>query len=79
MPTWGTASNRAKARTTEIKAAQRRGAQAPRAPSCARKGTELRTRGGELARQYTNMDVSWARCGYARAARAASCASSSAR
>ena len=34
------------------------------------KGAELRTRGGELARQYANMDVSWARCGYARAARA---------
>jgi 1-acyl-sn-glycerol-3-phosphate acyltransferase len=34
------------------------------------KGTELRTRGGELARQYAKMDVSWARCGYARAARA---------
>jgi 1-acyl-sn-glycerol-3-phosphate acyltransferase len=34
------------------------------------KGTELRTRGGELARQYASMDVSWARCGYARAARA---------
>jgi 1-acyl-sn-glycerol-3-phosphate acyltransferase len=33
------------------------------------KGTELRNRGGELARQYANMDVSWARCGYARAAR----------
>jgi 1-acyl-sn-glycerol-3-phosphate acyltransferase len=31
----------------------------------------LRTRGGELARQYARMDVSWARCGYAKAARAA--------
>ncbi|MGH2500419.1 MAG: lysophospholipid acyltransferase family protein, partial [Candidatus Limnocylindria bacterium] len=30
---------------------------------------ELRTRGGELARQYAEMDVSWARCGYAKAAR----------
>ena len=31
---------------------------------------ELRSRGGELARQYAKMDVSWARCGYAKAARA---------
>jgi 1-acyl-sn-glycerol-3-phosphate acyltransferase len=35
------------------------------------KGTELRTRGAELARQYAKMDVSWARCGYARALRRA--------
>jgi 1-acyl-sn-glycerol-3-phosphate acyltransferase len=35
------------------------------------KGTELRARGGDLARQYAKMDVSWARCGYARALRAA--------
>jgi 1-acyl-sn-glycerol-3-phosphate acyltransferase len=34
------------------------------------KGSELATRGSELARQYASMDVSWARCGYARAARA---------
>ncbi len=33
------------------------------------RGTELRSRGAELARQYSKMDVSWARCGYARAAR----------
>jgi 1-acyl-sn-glycerol-3-phosphate acyltransferase len=33
------------------------------------RGTELRTRGTELARQYAKMDVSWARCGYARAVR----------
>src|SRR3954465_2839825 len=33
------------------------------------RGTAMRARGGELARQYANMDVSWARCGYARAAR----------
>jgi 1-acyl-sn-glycerol-3-phosphate acyltransferase len=33
------------------------------------KSTVLRNRGSELARQYANMDVSWARCGYARAAR----------
>src|SRR5918997_2972872 len=32
---------------------------------------ELRTRGSELARQYAEMDVSWARCGYAKAAREA--------
>jgi len=35
------------------------------------KGAELRTHGGELARQYAKMDVSWARCSYAKAARAA--------
>jgi 1-acyl-sn-glycerol-3-phosphate acyltransferase len=35
------------------------------------KGAELRTQGGELARQYAKMDVSWARCSYAKAARAA--------
>jgi 1-acyl-sn-glycerol-3-phosphate acyltransferase len=32
---------------------------------------ELKSRGGELARQYAKMDVSWARCSYAKAARAA--------
>ena len=31
----------------------------------------LRSRGGELARQYAKLDVSWARCSYAKAARAA--------
>jgi 1-acyl-sn-glycerol-3-phosphate acyltransferase len=35
------------------------------------RGAELRTQGGELARQYAKMDVSWARCSYAKAARAA--------
>jgi 1-acyl-sn-glycerol-3-phosphate acyltransferase len=35
------------------------------------RSTELRTRGGELARQYAEMDVSWARCSYAKAAREA--------
>jgi 1-acyl-sn-glycerol-3-phosphate acyltransferase len=35
------------------------------------KGAELRTQGGELARQYARLDVSWARCSYAKAARAA--------
>ena len=34
------------------------------------RGAELRTQGGELARQYAKMDVSWARCNYAKAARA---------
>jgi 1-acyl-sn-glycerol-3-phosphate acyltransferase len=33
------------------------------------KGSELRARSSELARQYAKMDVSWARCGYARALR----------
>jgi 1-acyl-sn-glycerol-3-phosphate acyltransferase len=33
------------------------------------KGSNLRARGEELARQYAKMDVSWARCGYARALR----------
>ncbi len=33
------------------------------------RGNELRARGGELKRQYAEMDVSWARCGYAKAAR----------
>jgi 1-acyl-sn-glycerol-3-phosphate acyltransferase len=32
---------------------------------------QLRSRGGELARQYARMDVSWARCSYAKATRAA--------
>jgi 1-acyl-sn-glycerol-3-phosphate acyltransferase len=42
------------------------------------RGTELRTksselgkRGGELARHYSKIDVSWARCGYAKRAREA--------
>jgi 1-acyl-sn-glycerol-3-phosphate acyltransferase len=34
------------------------------------KGAELGRQGGELARHYRNIDVSWARCGYAKAARA---------
>ena len=33
------------------------------------RGSELRSRGQDLARQYAKMDVSWARCGYARIAR----------
>ncbi len=35
------------------------------------RGSELRTQGSELARQYAKMDVSWARCSYAKAAREA--------
>jgi 1-acyl-sn-glycerol-3-phosphate acyltransferase len=35
------------------------------------RSSELRARGEVLARQYAKMDVSWARCGYARALRAA--------
>src|SRR5688572_426405 len=35
------------------------------------RGTELRTRGSELARHYAKMDISWARCSYAKAAREA--------
>ena len=35
------------------------------------KGAELRTQGGELARHYAEIDVSWARCSYAKAARSA--------
>jgi 1-acyl-sn-glycerol-3-phosphate acyltransferase len=35
------------------------------------KGAELRTHGGELARHYAKIDVSWARCSYAKAAREA--------
>ena len=44
-----------------------------RPPSLAqlRRSAELRARGGELARQYRKMDVSWARYPYARAAREA--------
>jgi 1-acyl-sn-glycerol-3-phosphate acyltransferase len=33
--------------------------------------TEIKSRGSELARQYAEMDVSWARCGYAKAMREA--------
>ena len=35
------------------------------------RGTELAQRGSEMARHYAKLDVSWARCGYARAAREA--------
>jgi 1-acyl-sn-glycerol-3-phosphate acyltransferase len=53
-----------KARSTEIKS--RVPALKERVPELT---GELRTRGGELARQYAEMDVSWARCSYAKAAR----------
>jgi 1-acyl-sn-glycerol-3-phosphate acyltransferase len=33
--------------------------------------TEIKSRGSELARQYAEMDVSWARCSYAKAMREA--------
>ena len=42
-----------------------------RVPELKERGAELRARGGELARQYAKLDVSWARCGYARALREA--------
>jgi 1-acyl-sn-glycerol-3-phosphate acyltransferase len=67
-----------KARTTEIKTRvpelkERMPELKERVPELGNelrtKGTELRTRTGGLARQYAKMDVSWARCGYARALR----------
>jgi 1-acyl-sn-glycerol-3-phosphate acyltransferase len=65
-----------KARTDELKARvpelkERMPELGERATELRAKGTELRTRGTELARQYAKMDVSWARCGYARALRQA--------
>lgn len=60
------AIEKGKARTTDIKT---------RVPELRERVPELtdglRSRGGELARQYAKMDVSWARCSYAKAARAA--------
>jgi 1-acyl-sn-glycerol-3-phosphate acyltransferase len=62
-----------RARTTEIK--ERVPELRERVPELGSelrtRGTELRARGTELARQYAKMDVSWARCGYARALREA--------
>ena len=64
-----------RARTTEIRERapelKERGAEltARRAEEIRQRSAELRARGGDLARQYAKMDVSWARCGYARAAR----------
>jgi 1-acyl-sn-glycerol-3-phosphate acyltransferase len=65
-----------KARTGDIKARvpelkDRMPDLGERATELRTRGTELRTRGTELARQYAKMDVSWARCGYARALRQA--------
>jgi 1-acyl-sn-glycerol-3-phosphate acyltransferase len=64
---------RARERTTEIKDLRDRVPSAEelrsRGAELRTRGTELRSRGAELARQYAKMDVSWARCGYARAAR----------
>lgn len=64
---------RARERTTEIKELRDRVPSAEelrsRGAELRTRGTELRSRGAELARQYAKMDVSWARCGYARAAR----------
>ena len=65
-----------KARTDELKARvpefkERMPELGERATELRARGTELRTRGTELARQYAKMDVSWARCGYARALRQA--------
>ena len=56
------AIEKSKARTTDIKT---------RVPDLRERVPELRERGGELARQYAKLDVSWARCSYAKAARAA--------
>jgi 1-acyl-sn-glycerol-3-phosphate acyltransferase len=64
-----------RARTSEIKGRapelRERGAEltARRAEELRQRSADLRARGSELARQYAKMDVSWARCGYARAAR----------
>jgi 1-acyl-sn-glycerol-3-phosphate acyltransferase len=73
-----------KARTTEIKTKvpelkERVPELRERVPELTARGadelrqrsTELRSRGAELARQYSKMDVSWARCGYARVLREA--------
>ena len=66
------AIQKGKARTTDIKTRvpELRGC-VPELRERVPELTELRTRGGELARQYAKLDVSWARCGYAKAARAA--------
>lgn len=63
----GDVSDRAKARTSEIKdrVPDLRG----RMPDLKERGASVRERVPELARQYASLDVSWARCGYARAVR----------
>jgi 1-acyl-sn-glycerol-3-phosphate acyltransferase len=58
-----------KARTSDIKT--RVPELRERVPELRERVPELKQRSGELARQYAKMDVSWARCGYAKAARAA--------
>jgi 1-acyl-sn-glycerol-3-phosphate acyltransferase len=67
------AIEKGKARTTDIKT--RVPELRERMPELRERVPELtdglRSRGGELARQYAKMDVSWARCSYAKAARAA--------
>ena len=75
----GDGTDRAKSRTTDIKArvpdlrgrVPELGERTARsAEELKHRGAELRTKGTELARQYANMDVSWARYGHARTARA---------
>jgi 1-acyl-sn-glycerol-3-phosphate acyltransferase len=67
------AIEKGKARTTDIKT--RVPELRERMPELRERVPELtdglRSRGGELARHYAKMDVSWARCSYAKAARAA--------
>jgi 1-acyl-sn-glycerol-3-phosphate acyltransferase len=68
--------DQSRARTDELKARvpefkERMPDLGERATGLRARGSELRSRGTELARQYAKMDVSWARCGYARAARQA--------
>jgi 1-acyl-sn-glycerol-3-phosphate acyltransferase len=58
-----------KARTTDIKT--RVPELRERVPELRERVPELKQRSSELARQYAKMDVSWARCGSAKAARAA--------
>ena len=58
-----------KARTSDIKT--RVPELRERVPELRERVPELRQRSGELARHYAKIDVSWARCGYAKAARAA--------
>jgi 1-acyl-sn-glycerol-3-phosphate acyltransferase len=58
-----------KARTSDIKT--RVPELRERVPELRERVPELKQRSGELARQYAKMDVSWARCGSAKAARAA--------
>jgi 1-acyl-sn-glycerol-3-phosphate acyltransferase len=67
----GRAIEQGRARSTEIKT--RVPALRERVPELSEelrtRGGELRSRSSELARHYAEMDVSWARCGFAKAAR----------